>query len=72
MYSFATVFTVVLTYLGIQGDTKHTLTDVSQDGFSLTNIAHADFPHGGGVTGEGDADSGGNGEGGPDSGGAPY
>ena len=68
LYSFATLFTIALTYLGIQSDKEHTLTDTFTDDMNMMiKTAHADSS-GGGHSPDGDA--GGNGEGGPDSGGA--
>ena len=68
LYSCATLFTIALTYLGVQSDKEHTLSDASIDDMNfMVKTAHADSSGGGGSP---DGDAGGNGEGGPDSGGA--
>jgi hypothetical protein len=68
LYTFATLFTIALTYLGVQSDKEHTLTDTFIDDMNLmVKTAHADHS---GSEPSPDGDQGGNGEGGPDSGGA--
>lgn len=70
LYSCATLFTIALTYFGVQGDNEHTLSDTFPDDMNMMiKTAHADTS-GGGSEPSPDADAGGNGEGGPDSGGA--
>jgi hypothetical protein len=68
LYACATLFTIALTYFGVQSDKEHTLSDASIDDMNfMIKTAHADHS---GSEPSPDGDQGGNGEGGPDSGGA--